>query len=358
MKKKIAIIALVAASLVSCARKEVKTTTPADDLRQRLESSLAEKKVLFGHHDDPVYGHDWRLDEGRSDVLAITGEYPAVMSWDLGALESDSVNNLDGVPFERMRAEVKAQDARGGINTFSWHLWDPVTHKDSWTTTDSLIVNRMVATPEGIAAYNAQLDRLAKFFLSLTRDNGERIGVIFRPWHEHTGSWFWWGRDLCSIDDYKKLWTIMRENFDRNGVDNVLWAYSPDRCDGAEKYMERYPGDEYVDILGADVYHFGGENGTETYINDANATLAVASAEADARGKIAAFTETGCESVVIPDWYTRVLLPVIQNHPVAYVTVWRNASDKPEHFYAPYPGHAAESDFKEFHNNPNTVFVK
>ena len=356
--KKIAIIALAAASLVSCARKEVKTTTPADDLRQRLESAVAEKNVLFGHHDDPVYGHDWRLDEGRSDVLAVTGEYPAVTSSDLGALESDSVNNLDGVPFERMRAEVKAQDARGGINTFSWHLWDPLTHKDSWTTADSLIVNRMVATPEGIAAYNAQLDRLAKFFLSLTRDNGDRIGVIFRPWHEHTGSWFWWGRDLCSTDDYKRLWTIMRENFDRNGVDNVLWAYSPDRCDSAEKYMERYPGDEYVDILGADVYHFGGENGTETYTNDANATLTVAAAEAAARGKIAAFTETGCESVVIPNWYTRVLLPVIQNHPVAYVTVWRNASDKPEHFYAPYPGHAAESDFKEFHNNPTTVFVK
>lgn len=357
--KKIAIIAVAAATLASCTSKKAESSlSPADQLRQRLESTVNDKKVLFGHHDDPVYGHEWAWEEGRSDVLATTGEYPAVMSWDLGALELDSVKNLDGVPFVRMIAEVKAQDARGGINTFSWHLWDPLTNLDSWQTGDSLVVSRMVNTPEGIATYNTQLDKLADFFLSLKRDNGERIGVIFRPWHEHTGSWFWWGRNLCSTDDYKKLWTIMRENFDRHGVDNVLWAYSPDRCDTAEKYMERYPGDEYVDILGADVYHFGGEDGTEGYVRDASSTLDVAVAEAASRGKIAAFTETGCESLVIPDWYTRVLLPIIGKHPVAYVTVWRNAHDKPQHFYAPYPGHPAESDFKEFHNNPTTIFVK
>ena len=73
----------------------------------------------------------------------------------------------------------------------------------------------------------------------------------------------------CTADDYKSLWKIMREKFDAKGVDNVVWAYSPDRCSSAEQYMARYPGDEYVDILGADVYHFNGAEGTDTYRNDA-----------------------------------------------------------------------------------------
>lgn len=354
------LILAAAIAVTSCSQKKDTgdDATPAQQLKERLAATASEGKVLFGHHDDPVYGHTWRGDEGRSDVLETAGEYPAVMSWDLGAMESDSVNNLDGVPFDRMRAEVKAQDARGGINTFSWHLWDPVTHLDSWQTADSMVVSRMVNTPEGIAAYNAALDKLAAFFQSLTRDDGSRIGVIFRPWHEHTGSWFWWGRDNCSVDDYRKLWTIMRDNFDRHGIDNIVWAYSPDRCETAEKYMERYPGDDYVDILGADVYHFGGEEGTEEYIRDAESTIATAVAEAAARGKTAAFTETGCESIVIPDWYTRVLLPLIGKYPVAYVTVWRNAHNNEKHFYAPYPGHPAQDDFKKFHDNPTTVFVK
>ena len=248
-------IAMAAASMlaVSCAKQAPAeqgqaASTPAENLRARLETAAAEGHVLFGHHDDPVYGHSWNGDEGRSDVLEVCGAYPAVMNWDLGGLENGDAANLDSVPFDRMKREILAQDARGGVNSFSWHLRHPLTNVDSWGTADTASVSALVHTPEGRAALEKSLDAVADFFLSLKNSDGEPVAVIFRPWHEHTGGWFWWGSANSSVDDYKELWKITRGRFDAKGVDNVLWAYSPDRCDSPEKYMERYPGDEYVDM--------------------------------------------------------------------------------------------------------------
>ncbi len=115
---------MAAASMLtaSCAKQapaeeqDTTTSAPVEQLRARLESARNEGKVLFGHHDDPVYGHAWNGDEGRSDVLEVCGEYPAVMNWDLGGLENGDGANLDSVPFDRMKREIIAQDARGGIN--------------------------------------------------------------------------------------------------------------------------------------------------------------------------------------------------------------------------------------------------
>lgn len=330
---------------------------PSATLLERLKDSARGGKVLFGHHDDTAYGHTWRGEEGRSDVMEVTGAYPAMMSWDLGGLECGDSVNLDGVSFDLMHRESLRQNARGGVNTFSWHLRHPLTDADCWTVTDPQAVHSIVATPEGREAYNRQLDRLADFFLSLTDCCGRPVEVIFRPWHEHTGGWFWWGAQHCSPDDYRQLWTLMRERFDSRGVGNVVWAYSPDRCNDATQYLERYPGDEYVDILGADVYHFNGAEGTAQYLEAAGRTLAIANEEARKRDKVAAFTETGCESLPIADWYGTVLLPLLSAHSPAYVTVWRNADDKPQHFYTPYKGHPAEADFTEFCRNPAILML-
>lgn len=334
------------------------TQTPAEELRQKILDSSANGKVLFGHHDDPVYGHEWAWDTGRSDIHETVGDYPAVMSWDLGAIELGKDANLDNVPFDRMRKEVQAQHARGGINTFSWHLFNPVNGHDSWDISDTTVVHQMVTDPEIMKRYDEQLDYVAAFFNSLTDKSGKKIPVIFRPWHEHTGSWFFWGADLCTPEDYKALWHHMRERMDQAGVDNVLWAYSPDRIRTAEQFYERYPGDDYVDIVGVDVYHFGGTDGLDRYREDAARSLDIVRGIASERGKIAAFTETGLESVTMPEWWTDVLLPILREHPVAYVVVWRNAHDKPTHFYAPYKGHESEMDFLRFYGDSLTVFAK
>ena len=76
-----------------------------------------------------------------------------------------------------------------------------------------------------------------------------------------------------------------------------------------------------------------------------------------AHGKAMAITETGYETIPDSTWWTQTLLPVIEKYPISYVLVWRNAREKENHFYAPYPGQVSEKDFIKFYENPKTVFV-
>ena len=324
------------------------TATPAAALLARLTAVADSGLVVFGHHDDTAYGHEWEYEEGRSDVLETSGKYPGLINWDLGLIEYGDSVQLDGVPFDFMREQALAQAERGGINALSWHPRNPASGGDSWDTSASPLEEGVRPGTALNDTLRAWIGRAADFVLSLQDADGGRLPVLFRPWHEHTGSWFWWGKDFCTPEQYKALWKLTREVFDAKGVDNVVWVYSPDKLTSEEEYAERYPGDEYVDVLGADVYHFGGADGTADYLTRARRQLNGAMALARQNVKPVALSETGMESLPMDDWYTTVLLPLLREYPVAYVCVWRNAYQNPTHFYTPYKGHSAEADFKAF----------
>lgn len=331
--------------------------TPGAALLARLTAVADSGHVVFGHHDDTAYGHEWEYEAGRSDVLETAGKYPGLMNWDLGLIEYGDSAQLDGVPFDFIRKEVRAQDARGGVNALSWHPRNPASGGDSWDVSASPVGEAVQPGTALNDTLRAWIGRAADFVLSLTDEQGQRIGVVFRPWHEHTGSWFWWGKDLCTPEEYKALWRLTREVFDAKGVDNVVWVYSPDKLVSEEEYEERYPGDEYVDVLGADVYHFGGPEGVEDYMTRARRQLNGAMALSKKNGKPVALSETGSEGMPMAQWYTEVLSPLLGEYPVAYVCVWRNAFGNPKHFYTPYKGHAAEADFKAFTEQERIVMA-
>ena len=334
---------------------------PTDRLMHTLQSVVDDGKYIYGHADDTAYGHTWEYESGRSDVKEVAGDYPGLINWDLGMLELDSLNNLDGVPFEYMAKEIANQDARGGINSISWHLRNPGTGGNAWDISDSTVVAQVVT--EGTEAHKMMLDWIAKtadFIGNLKDKDGNLIPVLYRPWHEHTGSWFWWGAALCSPEQYKALWKMTRKVFDEKEIENVVWVYSPDKVKSEEEYLERYPGDDLVDVMGIDIYGFGAEDGIEPFRENAKTGLDIATKVAKEHGKILAFTETGLESLPVSDWYSQVLMPAIDAYPIAFVCVWRNAfvERKPEHFYAPYPGHESAESFVEFYNSPKTLFAK
>ena len=336
--------------------------TIAQTLMQRLEHAQADSLTIYGHDDDPVYGVKWFGDSGRSDVLETVGDYPGMMHWDLGLVEVGSPVNLDSVSFDRMRAEMLAQHERGGINAISWHPINPANGKDAWQPIDTDVVT--LAVTEGTAvndSLKAYIGRAADYLATLRDSDGNPLPLIMRPWHEMSGGWFWWGGPNTTVESYRKLWTMMREAFDSKGLGNsLLWAYSPDVVGSREEYIIWYPGDEYVDILGADVYHRDGMDGIDTWLGNIDTTYGAAVEVAREKGKIAALTETGCEGLPVTDWYTRCLLPVVKKwHPV-YVTVWRNGSEwmKKDHYYAPYPGHPGVESFKVFHDDKSTVFAR
>lgn len=358
---------VAAMALVACGGKSNKaqvevvadSITPAQTLIAQLDSVVKSGHFYFGHHDDTAYGHTWKYVEGNSDVKAVTGEYPGLMNWDLGMIELDSAKNLDGVPFEFIAEQIADQNARGGINAISWHPRNPVTGGNSWDVSASPL--KMLVTDSILSdTFDSWIGKAADFIGSLKDAQGNPIPVIFRPWHENSGTWFWWGAGNATPEEYIALWKRTRQIFDAKGIENVVWAYSPDKDLTREQYFLTYPGDEYVDILGTDIYHFDGENGVQQYTDRVKAQMPFVVEEAQKRGKLAALTETGLEGLTVPDWYTRVLLPSIKDLPIAYVCVWRNAieSENPHHFYVPYPGHPAEKDFKAFHDNSNALFVK
>lgn len=189
----------------SCSKgKKQCCNTPAEQLKVRLQK-LLNKGIMLGHQDDPVYGTTWKWDEGKSDVLLTTGDYPAVMGFDLGKLELDSKENLDGVSFDRMRKEIIAQNERGGIVTLSWHPWNPVTGENAWDPKGDAVA----AILDGGAQqqkFDGWLKKVSDFILSLKTNDGKLVPVIFRPWHEMNGGWFWWGASSCTPAQYNQLY--------------------------------------------------------------------------------------------------------------------------------------------------------
>jgi mannan endo-1,4-beta-mannosidase len=380
-----ALAAIVAGALLplvaSCTRSPAGAPSPArasmtvDPAATPETRALFEKLrammgqgVLFGHQDDLAYGYHWRAEPGRSDVRETAGAYPAVYGWDLGGIEMGAPANLDGVPFERMREWMAEGFGRGGVVTASWHLRNPVSGGDSWDTT------RAVAAilPGGArhAEYRRWLDRVADFALSLrgrTRDGREvAIPVVVRPFHEMTGGWFWWGSGHARREEYVALWRFTVDYLRRErGVHNLLYAYSPNvgGDPGWERYLDFYPGDAYVDVLGWDEYFWPSRPGDADPAARLTTHLRWLVAEAERRGKVAALTETGYETVPDSLWWTGTLRRAIASDSlarrIAWVLVWRNAyrpGRAADHFYAPYAGHPSAADFARLKRDPLFFF--
>lgn len=338
--------------------------------------------VLFGHQDTKAYGVKWRGDENRSDIKDVTGSFPAIYGWDLGHLELGSEENLDKVNFNQMREWIIDAYERGGVTTLSWHLNHPVTgnripeehNPDEWEAAGSSwdnkpVINDILPGGSHEEVFNEWLDNIAGFFHSLESRTGDKylIPIIFRPWHEVTGFWFWWGSEAVTPEEYIRLWRYTVESLrDERGVHNLLYAYTPNtfnELDNWEDFWKWYPGDDYVDIIGFDDYYtLQGGYGDEAPVEMFTSMLKYLVEESEARGKIPVLGETGLEAISIHDWYTSRMLKAIKGDPaasrIAYLLVWRNANeatDRTGHFYGPYVGHPSAEDFVKFHNDPKIL---
>lgn len=320
---------------------------------------MADQKILFGHQDDLAYGVYWRREAGRSDVQETCGAYPAVFGWDLGSrFGPGKMTNIDSVRFRDMKRLMREAYDMGGVNTLSWHLDNLVSGGNSWDTTTA--VRDLLPGGKYHSRLTEQLDVLAELFNGIKTGGlfKKPVPLIFRPWHEHTGGWFWWGAKSCTPEEYKTLFRFTVDYLrQQKGVHNVLFAYSPDFFTDKEHYMLNYPGDAYVDVFGMD-YYYRMEN-LERIQEDLPLKLALVSELAAEHGKIPAFTETGFEAIPHENWWTQMLLSQVKSARIAYLLVWRNAmnASKPGHYYAPYPGQCSARDFVAFSRNERMQFL-
>ena len=118
---------------------------------------------MFGHHDDTVYGIGWEFDEGGSDVQKVCGDYPAVISFDLGEIELGGDKSLDKVPFEKIRKEIINQYNRGGLVSLSWHPRNPKTGGDAWDVSDHAVVKSILPEGENYEKFQSWLGKVNEF---------------------------------------------------------------------------------------------------------------------------------------------------------------------------------------------------
>jgi Glycosyl hydrolase family 26 len=338
-----------------------KATSETVNLYRNLKK-LLNKGIMFGHQDDLAYGVGWKYVPGKSDVKEVTGDYPAVYGWELGRLELDHAVNIDSVPFNKMKGYIRDAYDRGGVITLSWHLNNPLTGKTAWDPAPGTMQS-ILPGGEKNQLYKSWLDKVAAFMLSLRGKKGELIPVIFRPFHELNGNWFWWGEKWCTPEEYKQAYQFTVSYLrDTKNVHNLLYAYNTDRFGSKEEYLKKYPGDEWTDVIGFDIYQRQkGQAANEQFVKDADQMLTTLEEIAQQSNKIPALTEFGFGEVPDSTWWTGVLWKAIQKHNISYALAWRNAGAKPtgeNEYYLPYKGQVSEKDFLQFYHEHRTLFQK
>lgn len=375
MKKVLAFIVIAMMQSIAFGAPKAKMT-PAQQLVKRMQN-IQKKGYMYGHQDDSFYGITWDWDLDRSDTYELVGDYPGVMGFELGGIEMGDAKSLDSVPFTRIREEVIKHHERGGIITISWHPRNPLLGTTAWIEKDIKAYDEAVAALEKVGRadlierldnpkntvastlpdgkihkkYMRWLKRLGDFLASLKDKKGNQIPFIFRPYHENTGSWFWWGKDNCTAQQYLELWKMTQDyiNDQINLKDYIVWSYSPSWS--SADALKRYPGDENIQLLGTDVYQWGS---TEDFVKQLDTELTLLTQLGKEHNKTIALTECGYQNSPDATWWQRVFKPVVEKYQFVYFLPWRNYSK--EHFGASKDAKTAE-DFKAWAKQKNFLFL-
>ena len=317
---------------------------------------IAAKGFMFGHHDDLWYGRYWYNKPGESDTKSVCGDYPGVFSVDMGPIMDDRYNSAENAI--RRRVIIEAYD-RGEVITMCCHLNNPHTGGDSWDNNSNDVVKSILT--EGHATrvkYLQWLDRCADFVNSLRGSDGNLIPIIFRPYHEHTQTWSWWGSKCTTEDEFIRFWRFTVEYLrDVKEVHNFIYAISPQMDevypDARARLTFRWPGDDYVDFIGMDCYHYSWKQAFKSNL-DAMSKLSLE------KQKPCGVTETGPEGFDWKDYWTDHILQSALNQRISMIVMWRNKyvgnNESDRHFYSVYPGHPSENDFRTMYASDVTFF--
>jgi len=215
---------------------------------------ISGKQIVSGHHN---YNH--RLMQFSERAYSITGKYPAIWG-------SDFIFSGSNKSKEVIEEAIKQYD-NGTIVTLMWHAVRPMdiagTVENEWKNSvqaELTDTEWQELITQGTPLYNkwlAQIDEVAEY-LKILRD--KNIPVLWRPYHEMNGIWFWWG-DKKGEKGFKQLWINMYSRYvNYHKLNNLLWVWNTNaprikENDDAYDYANYFPGLDYVDVLAADVYN-------------------------------------------------------------------------------------------------------
>ncbi|MDR2805748.1 MAG: glycoside hydrolase family 26 protein [Dysgonamonadaceae bacterium] len=335
------------------------STKETNQLYRSLHDYM-DKGILLGHQDALAYGSTWYGEDERSDVKSACGDFPAVYGWNLGKIESGALFNVDSVFFTDIMKHIIDVNDRKGISVISWYADNPVTGNGYAVESDGSIVASLLPNGENHGKYLRYLDRFASFFPNLKNKDGEYIPVIVRLFHDYNNVPYWWGSNYCSPEEYKELWKITVDYL-RNvkQIHHLLYLYSiysPKTTDGI---TESYPGDKYVDLIGADLFlNLEEDPEGNIYRKNLDRSLSAVTGFSKEHKKIPAISCTGLDGIRISNYFTNLVYPAISKYNISYILFWRNAWNDEEHYYIPVPGHPASDNFYEFVNNNKILTLK
>lgn len=208
------------------------------------------KVLIAGQHN--VLGKMSEVDERIHDL---TGVYPAMWGGDFGF--ADSTHDIDNIAYRNILvSEINKKYQSGTIITMSYHQANPAIGEPcqfrggiiSELSDEQWKELTTIGTPL-YEKWRKQMDKLALYLKKMEELN---IPIIFRPYHEMNGSWFWWG-GRQGEDGYIKLWKQLYNYYTKDHkLNNLIWVWSPDNPKHGLK--EFYPGDEFVDMVSCDIY--------------------------------------------------------------------------------------------------------
>ncbi len=198
------------------------------------------ERVLTGQQESTWIEEDYELNY----IEAATGKLPAICGFDYMHDDFDGVNS---------RAEKWAD--KGGIVTICWHTGSDFCGEWVDAMNDAEPNWDKIFT-DGTEENKAFLDGMDKGAIALKKLQEKDITVLWRPFHEFDGQWFWWGKG--GSENFKKLWVMMYDRYTNYwGLDNLIWVLGYSHVDTDKSKW--YPGDEYCDIIGADSYDGGAQ---------------------------------------------------------------------------------------------------
>lgn len=328
-------------------------------LRARLHNG-----VLFGQNDTNVMGinpdgQGWFLEDGKCDIHAVTGKYPAVYGFDIGFLNKGWMP-ANGYVVPKIREAF----SRGGMITVAWYPENPLTGESRYNGSP---VSDLLPGAPGNRLLKEQLDLIADSLGNLRDEDERSIPIVFRPWSEQNAGHYWWGNSRCTVDEYVRLFqftvTYLR---DMRRVHNFLYVYSPaNNPNDLHDYLERFPGNEYVDVMGFETCGSLDSEYQERLFHHLREVVRYA----EAHSKIAALTSLGfkkseeeCSLKFCPKttWLTEHIIAPLKQDPVAsrisYMLFWRNEAHRPANYHLAHAGSAHEEDLILASEDPYLIF--
>lgn len=240
------------------------------------------KYVITGQQcDGGINGNEFKA------IKNLTGDYPALLGLDM--MDYTPSRTALGTSSSAVDKAIEFHK-KGGIVTFCWHWNAPTEYlnstansSDGWwggfyTKNSKFDIAKVMNGQDanGKKLLDRDIKEIAK---QLKRLEKAGVPVIWRPLHEASGGWFWWGAQ--GPDAYKKLWKYLyKELTNTYGCNNLIWVYNGQSADW-------YPGDEYVDIVGEDIY-------PGYHVYDPQVSKFKEATGYGSKTKITALTENGC----------------------------------------------------------------